>query len=354
MDWYYYDGKDRVGPLDDEPFKQAIASGKIKDTTLIWKPGMKGWQRFKDLSRQPEILAMLPNLETDKQRVTCVNCNKTYPVTEVILYDNKHICPNCKPEFVQRLKEGAPLPGAPVDFKDFTREIIHQDYDLSIGECIENGFALLKKYFWLVVGATFIIMIISSVSGIIPYAGYVFSLVLSGPLTGGLFYFFIRLARGQHLELGDAFDGFKGRNFLQLMLGYAVPMLFFAIAIIVIVLIIALFVGLSSFKADTLFDSSYLIFLIPLFLLIFVGFAYLFISWSFTLPLIIDKELNFWPAMQISFKMVNKHWFKVFGLMFVCGLIGGLGILLCCIGMFVTMPIFHGAMAYAYIEIFKG
>jgi len=82
--------------------------------------------------------------------------------------------------------------------------------------------------------------------------------------------------------------------------------------------------------------------------------TYLLISWFFTLPLIIDKKLNFWNAMRLSFKMVNKHWFQCFAVFFVCGLIGILGVLLCCIGVTITMSVFYGAMAYAYIEIFKG
>ena len=48
---------------------------------------------------------------------------------------------------------------------------------------------------------------------------------------------------------------------------------------------------------------------------------YLSISWMFSLPLIIDKQMEFWPAMSASRRMVAKHWWLVFGLMVVCGLI---------------------------------
>jgi len=355
MDWFYQNGKKRVGPIDDESFKEAIISGKINDTTLISKSGMKGWQRFAEIRIHPDISSILPNLETGKQLVICANCNKTYPVTELIVYDNKHICPNCKPEFVQRLKEGAPLPEVLITFKDFNREIIHLDYDLKTKECLENGFALLKNNFWAVVWATFIVSVIFLVMyHLIPLLGTVANLILSGPLIGGLFHLFIRLGRNKYVEIGDVFNGLKGKNFLQLMLAYAVPILFLIITIFAIVLILAAFINLSSFKVNTLFNTAYFFFCLPVFLLIFAGLTYLVISWSFTLPLIIDKELYFWTAMQISYKMVNKHSFQVFGLFFLSGLVGISGIFLLGIGLLVTLPIFFGAMAFAYIEIFKG
>ena len=41
---------------------------------------------------------------------------------------------------------------------------------------------------------------------------------------------------------------------------------------------------------------------------------YLWVAFKFTLPLVIDKGLDFWTAMQISRKMISRHWWKFFGL----------------------------------------
>ena len=48
---------------------------------------------------------------------------------------------------------------------------------------------------------------------------------------------------------------------------------------------------------------------------------YLSVSWTFLLPLIIDRQMKFGPAMKASRRMVGKHWWQVFGLVVVCGLI---------------------------------
>ena len=88
------------------------------------------------------------------------------------------------------------------------------------------------------------------------------------------------------------------------------------------------------------------------FVLAFVPVVYLGVSWVFSLPLIIDKRLDFWTAMGISRKMVGKHWWLVLGLLVVCGLINLVGVLACCIGVFISTPISFCAMMYAYETIF--
>ncbi len=47
---------------------------------------------------------------------------------------------------------------------------------------------------------------------------------------------------------------------------------------------------------------------------------YLSVAYIFTLPLIADKGIGVWEAMELSRKMVTQHWFKVFGLMILLSL----------------------------------
>lgn len=51
--------------------------------------------------------------------------------------------------------------------------------------------------------------------------------------------------------------------------------------------------------------------------------------------------------------MVTKHWWRVFALLLLAGMIGIVGILFCCIGLLVTAPIGTGALMYAYETIFN-
>ena len=41
---------------------------------------------------------------------------------------------------------------------------------------------------------------------------------------------------------------------------------------------------------------------------------YLFVAWIFSVPLVADKRLEFWSAMELSRKVVTRVWFEMFGL----------------------------------------
>jgi uncharacterized membrane protein len=73
---------------------------------------------------------------------------------------------------------------------------------------------------------------------------------------------------------------------------------------------------------------------------------------QFTLPLSIDQGMAFGEAIKASWHMVLKHWWLVFGLSVVVGLISLAGLLGCCIGMIFTAPIGLAAVMCAYEDIF--
>jgi hypothetical protein len=204
-------------------------------------------------------------------------------------------------------------------------------------------------------GVAVVIFLLSFMSGSLPCGlGFIASLILTGPLVGGRFYFFIRLARGAEVGIGETFDGFKGNNFTQLMLGNIIKVLLY---LPIALLFAGIFIGaliLTARNLDTAFEGVGLIISLSLLGLCIPAFIYFTVSWTFTFPLIIDKGLPFWDAMKISFKMVNKHWFKVFGLILLSGILTWAGLIFCIIGVFFTMPILYGSLAYAYTDIFKG
>jgi uncharacterized membrane protein len=79
---------------------------------------------------------------------------------------------------------------------------------------------------------------------------------------------------------------------------------------------------------------------------------YLAVAWVFALPLVIDKKMDFWPAMELSRKVVHRHWWVFFCLLLVNVLICLLGLAACIIGVFIAQPVAFGALIYAYEDIF--
>jgi len=49
MNWYYADAGKQVGPVDRPFLDQLVASGKVRDDTLVWHEGMESWQPLRDV-----------------------------------------------------------------------------------------------------------------------------------------------------------------------------------------------------------------------------------------------------------------------------------------------------------------
>jgi hypothetical protein len=80
---------------------------------------------------------------------------------------------------------------------------------------------------------------------------------------------------------------------------------------------------------------------------------YLFVIWWGFVPLLIlDKRLEFWPAMELSRRVVNERWWEVAALMLCVTAVGLSGLLLFGVGVFLTFPLGVAACVYAYEEIF--
>ena len=54
---------------------------------------------------------------------TCAECHTLYPLDAMIRYGNIFVCGNCKPRFVQKLAEGAAIPGT-VTYAGFWRRFL--------------------------------------------------------------------------------------------------------------------------------------------------------------------------------------------------------------------------------------
>jgi len=73
--------------------------------------------------------------------------------------------------------------------------------------------------------------------------------------------------------------------------------------------------------------------------------------YMFTYLFIIDKKMDFWPAMQASQAVVKCDYFG-FTLFFVAAsLLNIIGVLCCFVGVLATMPILFAAITVAYKEI---
>ncbi len=93
--------------------------------------------------------------------------------------------------------------------------------------------------------------------------------------------------------------------------------------------------------------------------LIMIGFAllvlpglYLTYAYMFALPLIVEKKMSAWQALETSRKAVTKVWFRFFGFTWLLFLINMIASIPFGLGLIWTVPLSVLAFAMIYIKIF--
>jgi len=245
-----------------------------------------------------------------------------------------------------------PRPTTPVDSTTLARELVAQTGKIDVFECLSRSFKLWTSNFLPIVGVTLLIVFIQFVISVIPVLGAFAGLFLNGVFYGGLYYYYLGKMRDQPRTIGDAFAGFSNA-FVPLMLASLLVAAFIVIPLMpfffsVFFAAIAAGNAHSSNLAGMLGGGMLLIGLIT-----FVVVMYITVCSLFTFALIIDKGLGPWTALTVSWRAVNRQWFRVFFVMFLGGLLSMLGVLGLVIGVFLTIPLAVGAILYAYEEMFN-
>jgi uncharacterized membrane protein len=187
------------------------------------------------------------------------------------------------------------------------------------GDWIKEGFNLYKNNLGVLILSSLIAFLLSGVT-----LG-----ILAGPMFAGLIGIILRLQDGEQPppKVGDVFQGFQ--HFL--------PSFLFGIvwgAILVVASLILAFipcVGQLLIICLSLAAGAFLM---------------------FGLYLIVDQQMDFWPASMASIEKVKPTFFPYLGLALVAGVIGEIGALACGIGACVTMPIYFAIIAVAYRDVF--
>ncbi|MES2295426.1 MAG: hypothetical protein V4582_00210 [Pseudomonadota bacterium] len=96
---------------------------------------------------------------------------------------------------------------------------------------------------------------------------------------------------------------------------------------------------------------SYLIIGIGFCLLVLPG-IYLSVSYAFALPLVAEKGLAPWEALEASRKTVTHHWFKLFFLYIVIAIIGAVSAIPVGLGLIWTVPMSFLVGGLMYLKMF--
>ncbi len=291
------------GPVNADQIRQWIIEGRANGATLVQPEGESGWQALSNFADFADALraqaAAFPGAAT----------------------------------------AGTTPPAQALD--PLARPAMGQSLD--IANCVVRSWKLFQVNFGVLIAGTLIFLVVigglnqliamytrsmveSLMAGNVSLAPILLimlwnipEMALTAILSGGLYQLMLNLMRGRPAGIGDVFSGFT-TSLPQLALAGVVVQLLTVLGLLACV----------------------------------VPGIYLSVAWIFTVPLIADRGLGFWAAMELSRKTVTKQWWMVFCLLIVVALISLAGFLACCIGLAASLPIAFGVLLYAYEDIFGG
>ncbi len=206
-------------------------------------------------------------------------------------------------------------PTGNIDYDAKCEKLIAEGFEFKFGEYINQGFDIFKKNAGGFIGYLLIVMVIGFVCAVIPVVRYLANIVIFPALIAGFFIVGKKILHDEPYEFNDFFKGFN--YLLHLFLGNLIVAIFVVIGMALLV--------------------------IPG---IYLGVGYIWVS-----LFIVFAGKEFWPAMELSRRVITKKWFSFFGFFLVLFLINLAGAIALGIGLLVTIPATMLAIFAAFHDI---
>jgi len=204
--------------------------------------------------------------------------------------------------------------------------LVNRNYALNVSRCLDRGWEISQRYLGGFISFLLLFFLISVLAGLPPLLAEVevlmpygivqltslYSLLIAPVLYAGMSIVALQIVRRRRVYFGDFFSGFY--QYLPVLL----------VTQIVNFLVI--------------FGLSFL--LIPG--LIF-GVLY-----QLSLPLVLDRGLNFWQAMETSRKIIMRNFSDFLVLYLVTAFLNLMGLLVLGMGLLITIPWSAGTQIAAY------
>ena len=344
MSWYYAENNDRRGPIEDAAFQDLIRTGAIKPETLVWREGMPNWIPYSQTGGAggAPVAAAAPV----EGGVRCSQCGGTFAASDVITIAGRAICATCKPRAVQQMVEGADAAGTTIDPEKLLADVrARGGYPMSAGDVLSRSWALVKKNLWPCIGTTLLVFFVMMAAQ--QCLSIIGACLVMGPCFGGLYLYFLKQLRVEPAILGDAFLGFKKPHWGQLALAGTVQTLI-AGAVLAILIGPALFIYWSKITDNPgTFPAGFMVWCF----IAAIPMMYLTMSWMMSYAFIIDKGVRFWPAMELSRKLVNMRLGGWVVLMIVNALLSFAGFIALCVGLIFVLPVTLCSYMIVYEDI---
>ncbi|HUR32233.1 MAG TPA: DUF4339 domain-containing protein [Vicinamibacterales bacterium] len=201
--------------------------------------------------------------------------------------------------------------------------------------CFRRGWYLIASDFMVLGGLTLLVVLTISAITLIPRAGVVVGALVNNLLMAGLYWLFLQRMRGARPSAEEVATAVR-LVAPRIVVGGLVQSLVSA------PLVVAAVAAASSRTPASL----------ALLLVLLVPSIYLIVGYFFVLPLIVDRQLSVWGALELSRRTVQRHWVATCGLLLASGLLILISSIALGIGLIVTLPLCTAALMFAYTDLF--
>jgi hypothetical protein len=227
-------------------------------------------------------------------------------------------CPKCGYQLTGDVLH-CPICGQPTPFSSPVHDLPQRRnvQSLPLGDYLRIGLDLFKRYPYGFIGFCLLNILIHSALHVIPILNWLISAAITSPLMMGNFIVAAKLLHQQTPEFRDFFSGFS---------------FFWPLFLVSLISSILISIGM---------------------ILLIIPGIYLTVSYLFASCLVVDRHLDFWPAMEMSRRTVTPLWFGFFAFMLILIVINLAGALLLGLGLLVTIPFSFCALTVAYGDLFR-
>jgi hypothetical protein len=197
--------------------------------------------------------------------------------------------------------------------------------------CFRRAWWVLAGDFPMLAGWTLLVAIVISVITLIPKVGIAIGALVNNVLMCGVYVLYLSRMRGFRPSLNDVAASVWPMSARIVLVGIAQSLL---TAPIVLATLTTAKVALGAL------------------LVTFVPCLYLLVAYVFVLPLIVDRQLPVWRAMELSRKTVHRTWLQMFGLLLAAGMLLFLSTRLFGVLLVVTLPLCTATLMVAYEDLF--
>lgn len=290
MSWYFVRNQTAEGPVSEAEFAAAVAKGDVIGTTLVWREGWPNWVTWESQTSDAGRWTPDQYLQADLRT----------PVGEI-----------WGQAWNWFWREPGPL----------------------------LGYILLAVLLGL---AIFVLNIGMSI--LLPIVGSLVGFVLQGPVYVGLWYMLLDRYRGGTLNLKNLFRGF-GPRFPQLMIFLTIQAAALMAIMVPTMLALVIMMGIPLIQQanpELVIPEWGLVGVLLSAGISLVGvtlYFYVAIAWLYAPLLVVDKGLDFWPAMQLSRRVAYRHPWGFSWFLLVVSVVAAAGILLLGVGLVLTVPL---------------